>query len=226
MKKYRYLLYIALMLVLIAGGCARLLKPEAQQPTATIQFTPPVPIPDLTQGPIMTITTDGSKNVPENVVATATPVIIQQTVDVKSLATATPVAPAATVDVGQIQAVTETVEVPANPVQPVSQADYPSTPEDVVTAFLSAYRDNPDDMITYLSSSLIAGLPVSGTAGAVQLSGSLDGFTIQAGSASADPVYAVVQVLVRMNGADTVRIFQLIQEDGQWKISFADIARG
>jgi hypothetical protein len=95
-----------------------------------------------------------------------------------------------------------------------------------VEAFLKAYSEDPQQMTLYLSQNCLATLPSTGAAGLAQLNGKLDGFVIQSGSVMLNPPYAVVVVELNLNGRQTVRVFQLVQENVQWKIEMVDIARG
>lgn len=200
---------LALILILATIGCTRLFgSKETTQPTTAL--TPVVPLMGDTPGMIVSVTAPSDKlpAATQVVPPTATPVIEVQQPTAVPQATAAPVESAITVPIVQ------------------AAASYPESPETVVSAFLAAYRDNPADMNTYLSSGFIAGLPAGGAAQGADLSGSLEDFIIQSGSASENPPYAVVQVSIRLNGVDTVRIFQLTRENNLWKINMVDIARG
>ena len=129
----------------------------------------------------------------------------------------------------------ESIVLPPQPTKPMQQATQIAAPplsapaqtaEEVVEAFLKAYTQDPQQMTLYLSQNCLANLPAGGAAAVAQLNGNLDGFVIQSGSVALNPPYAVVVVALNLNGGQTVRVFQLVQENGQWKIEMVDIARG
>lgn len=209
--KYRSIIAIALLLILLISGCNRLFGTTQPAPIPTEAGAPPVP--DFPTGPVITVTSEGGKALPTaEAIPTATPVIVTA---VPQPVVNTPVVVPTTAPTAA-----PTVAVPA------PAANYPGSAEEVVSALLTAYQESPADMLTYLSSGYAANLPAGGAAEAAQLGGTLESFTIQSGAANMNPPYAVVQVSIRLNGVDTVRIFQLIQENGLWKINMVDIARG
>ncbi len=220
--KYRSLLLTGLLIILLLSGCTLKLSKAGPTQAPTAVLTPPVPALGSTPGAIMTLTTENETTlplvaVPSAAAPTATPVVeVNQPTPLPPtlVPTAVPVTPATAVPTA----------IPESVVPPSST--YPASAEEVVKAFLAAYPDDPDEMKGYLSSGLLANLPADGAAGAAQLSGVLEGFTIQSGAASTNPPYAVVQVELKLNGVSTVRIFQLVGEAGLWKINFVDIARG
>ena len=97
------------------------------------------------------------------------------------------------------------------------------SPEDVVYAFLTAYEIDQNEMLFYLSSSLLEGLPSGGVISMLQFTGSLEGFVFQSGSSGEAPNLAVVEVKILMDGVDTVRIFHLTRDSGYWFIDSIEI---
>lgn len=221
--KYRSLLLAGLLIIMLLSGCTmKLSKAKPTQAAPTAVLTPPVPAIGTTPGAIITLTSENETvlplvAVPSAAAPTATPVV---EVNQPTLLPPTAVPPTAIPVTPPTAAPTAVPEGVAQP------AAYPASAEEVVKAFLAAYPADPDEMKGYLSSGLLANLPADGAAGAAQLSGSLESFTIQSGAASTNPPYAVVQVELKLNGVSTVRIFQLVGEAGLWKINFVDIARG
>lgn len=184
------------LLGLLLNGCAAFLS-QTQTPTEV--SGPPVPLPDQT---------------PPNIEAIV-PVYPTATFEAQSMAVESPVVVAP-------PAQTETLAQPM-----VVPAAYPQTAEEVVDAFLVAYAEGEHrQMQTYLSQQQLTNLPASGAPGMAQLNGELDGFLIQSGSVSLNPPNAVVVVMLNLNGGQTIRVFQLVQENGVWKIESVDIARG
>jgi hypothetical protein len=125
----------------------------------------------------------------------------------------------------------QTIEIPAATqeiVQPtmqsmLSQSVYPETAEEVVYAFLAAYEVDQNEMLFYLSSALLSNLPVGGVFTLLQFDGVLEGFVFQSGSTSEDPHMAVVEVKIRVDGEETIRIFNLIRENQYWLITSVEV---
>lgn len=97
-------------------------------------------------------------------------------------------------------------------------AGYPATPEEVVQAFLTAYQESPDIMARYLSQSRLRELPGGGAVGLLGINGELGGMMIDSAAVSLNPPSASIGVTIQSGGANTTRMFTLIQEAGQWKI--------
>ncbi|MCJ7626220.1 MAG: hypothetical protein MUO76_22240 [Anaerolineaceae bacterium] len=134
-------------------------------------------------------------------------------------------------DYTQKPTVTQTIEIPT-PTQEIVQetaqsvlqrAGYPETPEAVVYAFLTSYEIDQNEMLFYLSSSLLSNLPAGGVFTLLQFDGVLEGFVFQSGSSSEDPKIAVVEVKIRVDGEDSLRIFYLIRENQYWLITSIEI---
>ena len=115
----------------------------------------------------------------------------------------------------------EIVQVTAQSV--LSQAAYPETAEEVVYAFLTAYEVDQNEMLFYLSSSLLSNLPAGGVFTLLQFDGVLEGFVFQSGSTSEDPHMAVVEVKIRVDGEGSVRIFHLIRDNQYWLINSVEV---
>jgi hypothetical protein len=78
-------------------------------------------------------------------------------------------------------------------------------------------------MLFYLSSSLLSNLPAGGVISLLQFDGVIDGFVFQSGSSSEDPNLAVVEAKIRVDGEDTVRIFNLMRENQYWIITSIEV---
>jgi len=108
-------------------------------------------------------------------------------------------------------------------IAPAPTQSYPIYAQDVVKAFLSAA---PDQMSAYLSAAARANLPASGTLGFLMVTNPVQSFTVQSTSVSEASGGAVVLVQMEADGIQTIRIFNLIVENGVWVIHSVDIARG
>lgn len=108
-------------------------------------------------------------------------------------------------------------------IAPAPTQSYPIYAQDVVNAFLSAA---PDQMSAYLSAAARANLPASGTLGFLMVTNPVQSFTVQSTSVSEASGGAVVLVQMEADGVQTIRIFNLIVENGVWVIHSVDIARG
>ena len=108
-------------------------------------------------------------------------------------------------------------------IAPAPTQSYPIYAQDVVNAFLSVA---PDQMSAYLSAAARANLPASGTLGFLMVTNPVQSFTVQSTSVSEASGGAVVLVQMEADGIQTIRIFNLIVENGVWVIHSVDIARG
>jgi hypothetical protein len=93
------------------------------------------------------------------------------------------------------------------------------SPEEVVYAFLTMYGTDSDDLMPYLSSSLIQQLPPGGIIEYLDFNGPLEGLVFEAGSSGQDPSVAVVKARMQVNGEETARTFYLTLQDGYWLIA-------
>lgn len=114
----------------------------------------------------------------------------------------------------------EIVQVTAQSVLPQT---YSQTAEEVVYAFLTAYEIDQNEMLFYLSPSLLSNLPAGGVISLLQFDGLIEGFVFQSGSSSEDPNMAVVEVKIRVDGEGTVRIFHLMRENQYWQITSIEV---
>lgn len=97
--------------------------------------------------------------------------------------------------------------------------EYPSTPEEVVQAFLIAYQENPDAMSSFLTPTRRAIQPPGGSVGMLQILGSLEGVLVKSVVVNpAEPPQAAIVVLIRSGGVDSQRQFVLVNEHGRWGI--------
>jgi len=104
--------------------------------------------------------------------------------------------------------------------------EYPTTPEGVVQMFLAAYQQAPDQMTIFLTPNLIAKIPAGGSVGdLLQLNGPVEGFVIESASASGNASGAALIVSLRAGGADAMRIFGLVQNNGLWQIDTIELPK-
>jgi len=94
----------------------------------------------------------------------------------------------------------------------------PITAEEVVYAFLTSYEDNPDAMIPFLSKRLQETLPAGGVLTLLDIQGTIEGLVFTSGTSSDSPNEAIVEAVLQVNGAETVRIFYLERELQRWVI--------
>ncbi len=99
------------------------------------------------------------------------------------------------------------------------EAGYPPTPEMVVQTFLTAYQEAPDQMNQFLSSARLQDLPPGGAVGMLNINGTLEGSMVDSAAVNPDPPMAEITVTMRVGGQDQTRMFSLIKENGQWKIT-------
>lgn len=102
---------------------------------------------------------------------------------------------------------------------------YPETPELVVTAFLSAYQDNPVDMYGYLSAGRLQAMPAGGMEEFLGITGKLEGFAIQSAAVIPDPPVAQLEVGLVIDGNETKSLIDLVFENGRWLIDAVETVR-
>ncbi len=119
----------------------------------------------------------------------------------------------------------ETATATADATQPAAQEQKTEaspqalTPEDIVYSFLTAYEDNPDEMILYLSKSMKESLPGGGIIELLGFNGMVEGLVFQSGSGSPDSDLAVVEVHLQINQQEVIRKFTLLKQNDTWLIT-------
>ena len=103
--------------------------------------------------------------------------------------------------------------------QAVTSGAYPSSPVEVVQAFVEAYPDQRADMERYLSAAMRRALPGGGPGELLKVQGDVNGLLILSGSSIPNPPQAVVVAAIEAGEARVERTFTLIQENGVWVIN-------
>lgn len=103
---------------------------------------------------------------------------------------------------------------------------YPSNPEEVVLAFLTAYQESPDRMSNYLVSSRRLQQPPGGATAMLQISGDLGGMVVQSAAVSPEPPTASITVTILAGGTNYQRRFLLTIENSVWGIDAIEDVSG
>lgn len=127
----------------------------------------------------------------------------------------------------QLQTATQTVEATeASTVQQdgettaaVTENMYPSSPEEVIRAFLQTYPVDSVNAVQYLSPSLVKDLDVDSVAKLLPGSGDINGFIIESGSSSAEDEKSEIRASIAFADISTEVVFNLEIDDGRWVIS-------
>ena len=126
----------------------------------------------------------------------------------------------------QLQTATQTVEATEAPtVQQdgetvaVTENMYPSSPEEVIRAFLQTYPVDSVNAVQYLSPSLVKDLDVDSVAKLLPGSGDINGFIIESGSSSAEDEKSEIRASIAFADVSTEVVFNLEIDDGRWVIS-------
>ena len=126
----------------------------------------------------------------------------------------------------QLQTATQTVEATEAPtVQQdgetpvVTENMYPSSPEEVIRAFLQTYPVDSVNAVQYLSPSLVKDLDVDSVAKLLPGSGDINGFIIESGSSSAEDEKSEILASIAFADVSTEVLFNLEIDDGRWVIS-------
>ena len=94
----------------------------------------------------------------------------------------------------------------------------PIAAEEAVYAFLTAYEDNPDAMIPFLSEEMRENLPEGGVLALLDFGGMVEGLVFISGN-RLDSRTAVVEAMLQVNGEQLQRLFYLEQQGEQWVIT-------
>lgn len=119
----------------------------------------------------------------------------------------------------QTPAATAAVEETPAAANSVTNSSQGLAPEDFIYSFLTAYEDNPDEMILYLDETLKESLPEGGIPELLGFSGTLQGLVFQAGSGSPDTDRATVEAHIQMDQQQIVRVFTLTRQGETWLIT-------
>ncbi len=103
-----------------------------------------------------------------------------------------------------------------------NSASTPITAEEVVYAFLTAYENNPDQMVLFLSPEMQAALPEGDLISWLDFQGTLEGLVFTSGTTASDPNLAVVEARLQIDGREVVRTFYLERREESWLITGMD----
>lgn len=95
---------------------------------------------------------------------------------------------------------------------------YPSTPEEVIKAFLIAYPTDPIYAVQYLSPSLVSKLDASSASKLLPASGEIAGFIIEKGDTSAESEKSEILTNIAFQSMSSEVQFNLEIVDGRWVI--------
>jgi hypothetical protein len=100
-----------------------------------------------------------------------------------------------------------------------SPSAYPSTPEEVIKAFLIAYPSDQVYAVQYLSPSYVKKLDENSVSKLLPESGEVTGFIIESGSTSAESEKSEILANVAFKDSSSEILFSLEIVDGRWAIS-------
>jgi hypothetical protein len=112
---------------------------------------------------------------------------------------------------------TATHGAPQSTMQPEAMSEV--SPEEVIYTFLTTYGNDPEDLMPFLSNSLIQQLPPGGIIAYLDFDGPLEGLVFESGSSGLEPNVAVVTARMQVNGEEMARTFYLTLQDGYWLIA-------
>ena len=96
---------------------------------------------------------------------------------------------------------------------------YPSTPEEVIRAFLIAYPSDPVYAVQYISPSLVKTLDASSASKLLPFSGEINGFIIIKGDTSAEGETSEILTNIAFQSSSSEIQFNLEISDGRWVIN-------
>lgn len=105
----------------------------------------------------------------------------------------------------------------------VMENQYPSSPEEVIRAFLITYPSNQVYAVQYLSPSYVKDLDSASVAKLLPETGEITGFIIEQGSASAESEKSEILAKVAFQNSSNEILFSLEIVDGRWSISNIEI---
>ena len=116
----------------------------------------------------------------------------------------------------------EAIPVPTathEPAQAASETVQPITAEEALYVFLTAYENNPDEMLPFLSQSLRDHLPSEGIPGLLGFQGTLEGLIFTSGTTASDPNLALIEARLQVDGEEVERVFYLERQSDNWVIT-------
>jgi hypothetical protein len=96
---------------------------------------------------------------------------------------------------------------------------YPSTPEEVIRAFLIAYPSDPIYAVQYLSPSFVSKLDAASASKLLPASGEISGFIIVKGDTSAETEESEILTNIAFQSTSSEVQFSLVIADGRWVIN-------
>jgi hypothetical protein len=97
--------------------------------------------------------------------------------------------------------------------------DYPSTPEEVIRAFIITYPTDPLSAILYLSPSYVSKLDAASASNLLPATGDVTGFIIEKGSVSAESELSQILANIAFENMSSLVQFDLEIVDGRWVIN-------
>lgn len=101
----------------------------------------------------------------------------------------------------------------------VVENQYPSTPEEVIRAFLISYPTDPIYAVQYLSPSFVSSLTAASATKLLPASGDISGFIIEKGDTSAESEKSEILTNIAFQSMSSEVQFNLEIVDGRWVIS-------
>jgi len=101
----------------------------------------------------------------------------------------------------------------------VLENQYPSTPEEVIRAFLIAYPSDQIYAVQYLSPSLVSQLDAASASKLLPASGEISGFIIEKGDTSAESEKSEILTNIAFQSMSSEVLFNLEIVDGRWVIN-------
>lgn len=114
--------------------------------------------------------------------------------------------------------VTPTLPIPVETPLMVNN-EYPSTPEEVIKAFIITYPTNPISAILYLSPSYVSKLNAASASNLLPASGDVTGFIIEKGTISAESEQSEIIANIAFENMSSQVQFNLVIVDGRWVIN-------
>lgn len=96
---------------------------------------------------------------------------------------------------------------------------YPSTPEEVIRAFLIVYPSDPVYAVQYLSPTLVSKLDAASASKLLPASGEISGFIIVKGDTSAESEKSEILTNIAFQNTSSEVQFNLEIVDGRWVIN-------
>jgi hypothetical protein len=95
----------------------------------------------------------------------------------------------------------------------------PITAEESLYVFLTAFENNPDEMLPFLSQALRENLPEGGIPQLLGFNGTLEGLVFVSGTTATNPNLAVIEARLQVSGQEIERVFYLERQDENWLIT-------